>query len=422
MTAVMSMVWLISCCIVLEHGMVRAVPRSLTVSGNTRLLGNQNKGSAVVAARMSRGGGEGKGGGHFGITGNNNHFEDASMMMLPPTHSKNIWSGLKRLTKVSRRLHAFFHSLFTEHCPQVVRGMIACNKNNSFKHQVMVVFVGSFAAGLCCDYFMIQRKEKQLIHLIWDAKELIPDVWDAVELVLNETSTGLETTHTAYIKGLRNRADLQDLLLTKLNKAKALQVAGIYQKHFPNQWKKLVASNSSNNKKNKDNNIMSCLAKRQRLLGKLTRNIAQQKFTALLRPDYMFGIGRNGIDLSKDFTGNGMVDLVLLQQVTEDLVVNVPKDYPEIWNFYTSKLYPGQTLYDRHDLVLKIVKNVQMQKQSKDSADGTSKVKSFSSSSISWGTKEVNGAMAGEDENNDNSVDDTFGRDQHSTSTQVSSN
>jgi hypothetical protein len=433
MTTVTSLMWLLSCCIVLKHGVADAVfhRRKWTVSsqGQPRLFCHQYFSVSTVAT-ISRGGAGGGGGGRFGIVGNNS--EDETMMVklpVPRTHFNNLWNlNVRRLTKVSHWLLAFFHSLAQHILPQsLLRGMIS---STHFKYQMVGFVLAGSMVAILCDYVMMQRKEKQLTYLMWDAKELVPDVWDAVEHIMNETLMDQETTPTiARIKELRHRVDLQDLLSTKVNKAKALQVAGIYQNHFPDHWKKLVSSNYNNynnnkNKNNKDKNIMASLAKRQRLLGKLTRKIARQKFTALLRPDYTFGVGRDGIDLSNNKcpTGNsGMIDWMLLQQVTEDVISNVPKEYPETWKFYTSKLYPGQTLWDRHDLVLKMVKNVQMQK-SQGQVEATTNIKSSScDSEPSWGMhNHFNRTQSSE--RYSVQVDDTSGRDQESTTSQISSN
>ena len=147
--------------------------------------------------------------------------------------------------------------------------------------------------------------------------------------------------------------------------AKATQVANIYQKHFPEEWDLMLE------KQNKDG--LTYLAEHPGHLAKLTRHISKTKFVALLRPDYGFGVGREGIDLTEmvasDKTmpssppSSSMLDPQLLEQVCDDLVMTCPMEHPQVWENFNAKLRPGQTLWDRHDLVLKMVKAIQVQKK-----------------------------------------------------------
>ncbi|KAL3921247.1 MAG: hypothetical protein SGARI_006730, partial [Bacillariaceae sp.] len=211
-------------------------------------------------------------------------------------------------------------------------------------------------------------------YLMWDAKELVPEAWEKVEHELDTEATGDDISEAiaspaAKAKALRQRKDLCKRLHDEVITAKATQVATIYQKHFPDEWDRILA------KKSADDVVVDgpdFLAAHPRLLAKLTRNIYKTKFVALLRPDYGFGVGRKGIDLSKLVVStktSPYMDPQLLEQVADDLAMACPMENPEIWESFDAKLRPGQTLWDRHDLVLKMVKAIQLEKK-RTGADG----------------------------------------------------
>jgi hypothetical protein len=85
-----------------------------------------------------------------------------------------------------------------------------------------------------------------------------------------------------------------------------------------------------------------------------------------MRPDYIFGLGREGIDMTvlTRNGGDGMtMDPQLMEAVTADLEATCPEQYRTIWDLYQAKLRPGQRLSDRHDLVLRMVRDIQLQKR-----------------------------------------------------------
>lgn len=289
-----------------------------------------------------------------GGTGMVSEEEAIPMVVAPPVYFKYLNALQQPITRCSAVLLSFVETLLKQ-CQRVFQQVLPHKLQGilSSPHIIYSAVAGALGFALVGAVFrhvMVQRQTTKMEYLMWDAKELVPKTWAAVEQELKAETPDMD--HDDLAKMLQRQKALQDRLWSKVNQAKALQVVGIYQKHFPEQWKDVQQKQVKN---------MKALANHPRLLKKMTRHISQQKFTALLRPDYSFGIGRSGIDLTQ-MTNIGMVDPLLLKQVTEDLMATSPTEYPDIWEHYTSKLLPQQTLWDRHDLVLKMVKDVQLQK------------------------------------------------------------
>ncbi|KAG7374823.1 hypothetical protein IV203_013918 [Nitzschia inconspicua] len=326
---------------------------------------------AVAAIRVPRVGGRER------VTVGSNtasHYDEEAIFNVSSPHPIQLFV-LNPLSKFSDMLLWVVHAFWQQCRQKFFRPISQIDWKNVLSSKNAIYGVAGVLAvsmtGTLLHHMWIKRKKQRIQFLIWDAKELVPTLWESVEgklmaaAVLDSAKGDNSNDPTMYNASLvqallDQKSPYQDLLVTNIKQAKASQVVGIYQKHFPQEWKQVQRKHLN------DNQVISSLARKPRLLRKLTHHIYRNKFTALLRPDYAFGIGRNGINLTKLPNTNhniGMlVDPLLLKQVTEDLIANCSTDYPQIWGKYTSNLLPNQSFWDRHDLVLKMVKDVQLQK------------------------------------------------------------
>jgi hypothetical protein len=212
-------------------------------------------------------------------------------------------------------------------------------KSSVTNHPISVIAGITIIVGSYVWYISSLEKQQRLEYLVWDAKEMIPQLWSEIELELEDTVLDDETDEDemklrkAVRKELQKRIDLQTVLQTRVNEAKSEQIVTLYAKHFPDQWKQLLKK-----KKITDDGAVQYMADHPALLEKLTRTLYRNKFAALLRPDYAFGMGRNGIDVTKmkivstkkkstksNTKGNkNSIDATLLESVADDLVMTCP--------------------------------------------------------------------------------------------------
>jgi hypothetical protein len=212
-------------------------------------------------------------------------------------------------------------------------------KSSVTNHPISVIAGITIIAGSYVWYISSLEKQQRLEYLVWDAKEMIPQLWSEIELELEDKVLGDETDEDemklrkAVRKELHKRTDLQTVLQTKVNEAKSEQIVTLYAKHFPDQWKQLLKK-----KKITDDGAVQYMADHPAILEQLTRTLYRNKFAALLRPDYAFGMGRNGIDVTKmkivstkkkstksNTRGNkNSIDATLLESVADDLVMTCP--------------------------------------------------------------------------------------------------
>ena len=263
------------------------------------------------------------------------------------------------------------YSFLRETLPTFTKSMMT-------NHPISVIAATTIIAGSYVWYISSIKKKQRLEYLEWDAKEMIPQIWTEIELQLEDKvlleQEDLEEDddddemklRQAIRSELRKRIDLQSLLETKVNQAKAEQIVTLYAKHFPDQWKLLM---KKKNIKNDDNDAaVQYIADHPALLEKLTRTLYRNKFVALLRPDYAFGMGRNGIDVTKmkivaskkkttkkssktkgntKNNNNNSIDATLLESVADDLVMTCPKVRTK-WNgvvVFTESVYSNQLAF-----------------------------------------------------------------------------
>jgi hypothetical protein len=317
--------------------------------------------------------------------GGGEHPLEAPPPVTTPRRLSHISSSAQNLARNCESIVKFVQELFQKFevavCRKIPQQLCAWGSENP----TMAYCTGASAACVAMlsavHLFFIHRAQKKAEYLMWDAKELLPEVWDQVEHDLNLQIMDDVTEaamFSAMAKALWRQKGLRENLRDKVTKAKATQVTKIYQKHFPKDWEQIIAKQPYNDV----TDASTFLAARPKLLVKLTRDICKAKFVALLRPDYDFGVGRKRVDLTEmavstmidkgknvpETPPSPLLDPQLLEQVADDLVMTCPMEHPQLWENVNAKLRPGQTLWDRHDLVLKLVKAIQQRKVGNDAA------------------------------------------------------
>jgi hypothetical protein len=272
---------------------------------------------------------------------------------------------------------------------------IVIQSNNIKVGRVYIGFaIATMVSGVVSAlYVKLVQMPRFVQYLEWDAQELVPDALfryqqEGLSLLAAATTTtpGMFSLFKRQ-HHRRQKAQQIEILYHKVNEAKAKQIEVLCPKYCPKEWNEYQKHVSQKKKKGSSSSSSGGthpptrrLQDHPTWLKKLTKALYQTKIPALLRPDYVIGLGRKGIDMTTATRTSQpgrvdekttMIDSELLDAVIADLNVSGPAQYPTIWESYQMKLLPGQGLQNRHDLVLKMVKDIQLYKQQQQEQETT---------------------------------------------------
>jgi hypothetical protein len=309
-----------------------------------------------------------------------------SSMSVLPLPLLSVW--LRKVSGVGDAIGGAFQGIVQSNATllQAIRDNLL-KAGKVYAGFALVAMVAGGTVGL---YRSLVQRPRFVQYLEWDAQELVPEA-------LLEYRRGIQGEgedggllappppsshrpswiHRLGVPTDGSKARHMEALYQKVNEAKAKQVEALCRKHCPEQWRDfqtdLLGASSS---KSARNSSSSQLQDHPAWLRRLTKELYETKFAALMRPDYLFGLGRDGIDVTTmvaatgrkkngavDDGANMMMDPQLIEAVIADVVERAPTAYPAIWDAYRARLLPGQGWADRHDLVLRMVRDIQVQKK-----------------------------------------------------------